>query len=152
MTSLTLHLLTIVISVIFIFLGHIQLTPQFFPEYHNQIRNEYGKLNKEFPFYHLTNWRPYAKNYRIATGVIEMSSGSLLLLGGGFSQTMANIVLLAITANTIISFQKLNYDMEYMAIAIFLTFLLTFRLILVSRSKASHAAKAAKRKIEKKVE
>jgi uncharacterized membrane protein YphA (DoxX/SURF4 family) len=83
MTSLALHLLTVVLAVIFIFLGHIKLTPQFFPEYHSQTRNEFGKLNKEFPFYQLTGWRPYAKNYRLAVGVIEMSAGTLLLLAGG---------------------------------------------------------------------
>lgn len=83
MASLGLHLLTILLGVIFVFLGHIKLTPQFFPEYYGQIRTEFGKLNTEFPFYHMTGWRPLAKNYRIAVGVAEMSAGSLLLLAGG---------------------------------------------------------------------
>jgi uncharacterized membrane protein YphA (DoxX/SURF4 family) len=83
MASLTLHLLTVLLGVIFVFLGHIKLTGQFFPEYHTQIKNEFGKLNKEFPLYQLTGWRPYAKNYRIGVGVAEMSAGSLLLLAGG---------------------------------------------------------------------
>jgi len=83
MASLALHLLTVLLGVIFIFLGHIKLTPQFFPEYHGQIKNEFGKLNKEFPFYQITGWRPYAKTYRIAVGVAEMSAGTLLLLAGG---------------------------------------------------------------------
>lgn len=82
MGSLALHLLTILLGVIFIVLGNIKITPQFFPEYHNQAKNEFGKWNKEFPFYHLTGWRPYAKNYRMAIGVIEMSAGTLLLLAG----------------------------------------------------------------------
>ena len=83
MASLAVHLLTVILGVVFIFLGHVKLTPQFFPEYHNQVRNEFGKLNKEFPFYGQTGWRPYAKNYRIAVGIAEMTSGTLLLLGGG---------------------------------------------------------------------
>ncbi|CAF3784009.1 unnamed protein product [Rotaria magnacalcarata] len=87
MVSLGLHLLTIVLGVIFVFLGHVKLTPQFFPEYHSQIRNEFGKLNKEFPFFHITGWRPYAKSYRLGVGIAEMSSGTLLLLGGGFFLT-----------------------------------------------------------------
>lgn len=82
MGSLALHLLTIVLGAVFVFLGHIKLTPQFFPEYHTQIRNEFGKLNKEFPLYQLTGWRPFAKNYRIAVGITEMSAGTLLLLSG----------------------------------------------------------------------
>jgi len=83
MASLTLHLLTLVLGVVFVFLGHIKLTPQFFPEYHGHIRNEFGKLNKEFPLYQVTGWRPYAKNYRLGLGIAEMSAGTLLLLAGG---------------------------------------------------------------------
>ncbi|CAM2696562.1 unnamed protein product [Rotaria socialis] len=112
MTSLDLHLLTIVLGVIFIFLGHMKLTPQFFPEYHSQIRNEFGKLNKEFPLFHLTGWRPYAKNYRIGVGIAEMSSGTLLLLGGAFSQSMSNVVLLVIVTSFLVAFQKLNFKIK----------------------------------------
>jgi len=83
MASLALHLLTVILGVTFMFLGHIKLTPQFFPEYHSQIKNEFGQLNKEFPFYQITGWRPYAKNYRIVLGVAETSAGCLLLLAGG---------------------------------------------------------------------
>jgi hypothetical protein len=83
MASFGLHLLTVFLGVLFIFLGHVKLTPQFFPEYHTQIRNEFGKINKEFPFYHLTGWRPYAKNYRNAIGAAETALGTLLILGGG---------------------------------------------------------------------
>lgn len=83
MASLTLHLLTVLLGVAFVFLGHIKLTPQFFPDYHTQVRNDFGKLNKEFPLYQVTGWRPYAKTYRTALGVAEMSAGTLLLLAGG---------------------------------------------------------------------
>jgi hypothetical protein len=83
MASLGLHLLTVVLAVIFIFLGHIKLTPQFFPEYHSHVRNEFGKINKEFPFYQLTGWRPFAKHYRIGLGVTETICGMLLFFGGG---------------------------------------------------------------------
>jgi hypothetical protein len=155
--------------VIFIFLGHIKLTGQFFPEYHTQIKNEFGKLNKEFPLYHLTGWRPYAKTYRIGVGVAEMSAGSLLLLAGGmriifyrnkrlvffvlaFSQSFANLVLLVIMINMTIAFQKLHYGVEYIAGAIFLTFLLVLRLVLASKSKATQAVKTVKKNVEKKME
>ncbi|CAF1021836.1 unnamed protein product [Adineta steineri] len=149
MASLSLHLLTILLGAFFIFLGHLHLTPQFFPEYHNQIKNEFGKFNKEFPLHRQTNWRPYAKNYRVATGITEVVCGALLLLG--FSQTLATIVLLMIMTNATITFQKLNYSIEYIGAAIFISFLLVVRLVLVSKSKAKHAIKATKEKIEKKV-
>ncbi|CAF0974205.1 unnamed protein product [Adineta ricciae] len=149
MGSLGLHLLTVVLGVIFLFLGHIKLTPQFFPEYHNQIRNEFGRLNKEFPLYHLTGWRPYAKNYRIAVGIAEMSAGTLLLLGGAVSQSLGTLTLLVITTNMIITFHKLHYGVEYIGAAIFLVFLLVLRLIVASKSKP---ARAVKRNVEKKVD
>jgi hypothetical protein len=81
MASLVLHLLTISLGVLFIFVGHLHLTPQFFPEIHNQIKTEYGKFNKEFPLHRQTGWRPYAKTYRIALGATSVVSGILLLLG-----------------------------------------------------------------------
>ncbi|CAF1535155.1 unnamed protein product [Rotaria magnacalcarata] len=152
MVSLGLHLLTIVLGVIFVFLGHVKLTPQFFPEYHSQIRNEFGKLNKEFPFFHITGWRPYAKSYRLGVGIAEMSSGTLLLLGGAFSQLMSNVVLLVIITNFLIAFQKLNYGIEYIVAVIFLALLLVLRLILASRSKKTRNPTGAKQKVENKVE
>lgn len=81
MSSLALHLLTLSLGVFFIFLGHLHITGQFFPELHAQIKNEYGKFNKEFPFHRQTGWRPYAKDYRVGVGAMQIISGSLLLLG-----------------------------------------------------------------------
>lgn len=81
MASLVLHLLTVSLGVLFIFVGLLHLTPQFFPDIHTQIKNEYGKFNKEFPLHRQTGWRPYAKNYRIGLGVTAVASGVLLLLG-----------------------------------------------------------------------
>ena len=81
MGSLVLRLLTILLGVLFIFLGHIKLSPQFFPEYHSYIKNEFGKFNKEFPLHRQTGWRPYAKNYRLTLGITETVCGILLLLG-----------------------------------------------------------------------
>jgi hypothetical protein len=70
----------------------------------------------------------------------------------GFSQTLANIVLLGIMTNAIITFQKLNYSFEYTGVSIAIAFLLVLRLILVSKSKAKQVVKSAKKKLEKKVE
>jgi uncharacterized membrane protein YphA (DoxX/SURF4 family) len=84
MASLGLHLLTIVLGVLFIFLGHVKLTPQFFPEQHTHIKNEFGRFNKEFPLHRQTGWRPYAKTYRIGFGIAEVVCGIFLLLGKNF--------------------------------------------------------------------
>jgi uncharacterized membrane protein YphA (DoxX/SURF4 family) len=84
MGSLLLHLLSVGLGVLFIFLGQLKLTSQFFPGYHTRMINEFGKFNKEFPLHQQTGWRPYAKNYRIALGITEVVCGLLLLLGKNF--------------------------------------------------------------------
>jgi uncharacterized protein YhhL (DUF1145 family) len=69
-----------------------------------------------------------------------------------FSQSIATVVLLVIMINMLIAFQKLNYSIEYLGGAIFLTFLLALRLVLASKSKATQAVKTAKRNVEEKLE
>jgi hypothetical protein len=54
--------------------------------------------------------------------------------------------------NAIITFQKLNYGVEYIAASIGITFLLVVRLVLVSKAKAKQVVKTVKKKVEKKVE
>ena len=53
--------------------------------------------------------------------------------------------------NVIYTFHKLNYSVEYMAVAIVLTSLLVLRMILALKSKATQAVKSAKQKVEEKV-
>jgi len=43
-------------------------------------RREFGRVNKVFPFYEQTGWRPYAKNFRVAVGLVEVISGAILVL------------------------------------------------------------------------
>ncbi|CAF1056508.1 unnamed protein product [Didymodactylos carnosus] len=151
MASLGLHLLTIVLGAFFIFLGHLNVTPQFFPEYHKHIKNEFGKYNKEFPFYRQTNFRPYAKNYRLSVGITEIICGALLILGGGFLKTLSNIILLAISSLAVMTFQKLNYPMEYTGATLLISFLLVTRILLALKSKTVEVVKSAKKNVEKKV-
>ncbi|CAF1238630.1 unnamed protein product [Rotaria sp. Silwood1] len=147
MASLGLHVLTLILGSLFIFMGHIKITPQFFPEQHTYIKNEFGKFNKEFPFHRQTGWRPYAKNYRLAIGITEVACGFLLVLG--FFSTLANLILLMVMINAIITFQKLNYPMEYIGVLICISFLLLLRLVLASRSKVKQSIKSTTTKVEK---
>ena len=162
MASLVLHLLTVVIAVLFLFFGHLKLTGQFFPDYHKQIKNEFGKFNNEFPLHRQTGWRPYAKNYRLAVGITEVTCGVLLLLGetvavrpriyssssAGIWPNLANIVLILSMTNGIVTLTKLNYGVEYIAGLILVSFLLVFRLVLVSRSSAAQPVKSPRKKVE----
>lgn len=168
MSSIALRVLTVALGLLFIYSGHIKLTPQFFPEQHAHIRNEFGKYNKEFPFHRQTGWRPYAKNYRLTIAITELVCGTLLLLGKnfylvehytedfvvfasilGFGTTLATIVLLMVMTNAIVTFQKLNYTIEYIGTFIFISFLLVLQLVLATRSKKH---KPVQKKTEKKVQ
>ncbi|CAF1479106.1 unnamed protein product, partial [Adineta ricciae] len=44
------------------------------------IKQEFGRNNKVFPFYQLTGWRPFAKNYRLTVGIVEIVCGITLVL------------------------------------------------------------------------
>jgi len=112
------------LGVFFIFLGHLHLTPQFFPEYHNHLKNEFGKFNKEFPLHRQTGWRPFAKNYRLGVGIAEILCGGLLILEAGPLQILANVVLLAMSGYSIMTFKQLNYKIEYIASATLVSLLL----------------------------
>lgn len=36
-------------------------------------------MNKVFPFYRISGWRPYAKHYRMAVGIAEIVCGIILV-------------------------------------------------------------------------
>ena len=72
----------------------------------------------------------------------------LFSLSQGFSQTLANIVLVGIMTNAIMTFQKLNYGLEYVVTAILIAFILVLRLAFASRATGGHTAQKPKRKAE----
>ncbi|CAF0989976.1 unnamed protein product [Adineta ricciae] len=146
MGSMVLRLLTLALGIAFIFFGQLHITPQFFREQHDHIKNEYGKFNKEFPFHRQTGWRPYAKNYRLTVGITEIVCGTCLLLG--ILKTPATIVLMMLMTNALITFQKLNYGLDYIGSVIFMLFLLVIRLVLASKSKVQSVAKKVTKKME----
>ena len=173
MTSVVVHLLTVIIALSFIFLGHIKFTPLIFPEYHEYIRTEFGRYNKEFPFYRQTDWRPYAKNYRLTIGIIEMICGLFLLIGKnfclfivnsiiliiltyseclGFFEPLVIVILSMIVLNAIITFHKINYPIEYIGGSIFVLILLLSRLVLGLRSQHKKSIQPTERKAKDKVQ
>jgi hypothetical protein len=97
MSSIALSVLTLTLGMFFILVGQFKVTPKFFPDIHEDMvrsnfflvridfilfyqRREFGRVNKVFPFYQITGWRPYAKNYRMAVGIAEIVCGAVLVL------------------------------------------------------------------------
>ncbi|CAF4734096.1 unnamed protein product [Rotaria sp. Silwood1] len=80
MGSIALTVLTLTLGMFFIFVGQFKITPKFFPDVHEDMRREFGRVNKVFPFYQVTGWRPFAKNYRLTVGIAEVVCGAILVL------------------------------------------------------------------------
>jgi len=149
MASIALTVLTLTLGMFFIFVGQFKITPQFFPDIHEDMRREFGRVNKVFPFYQQTGWRPFAKNYRLAVGIAEVVGGAILVLIPGRLKQVANVVLLGVMLGAVYTHYVLHDKFERMAPGLVFSLLLITRLI-IHRQVSQREKK--KEKIEKKAE
>lgn len=92
-------------------------------------------MNKVFPFYGLTGWRPFAKNYRLAVGIVEIVCGAILILIPGRLKQLANVVLLVIMLGAVYTHYVLRDKFERMAPGLVFSLLLLTRLIIYRQVK-----------------
>ncbi|CAF0819545.1 unnamed protein product [Rotaria sordida] len=153
MASIALTVLTLTLGMFFIFVGHFKITPKFFPDVHEDMRREFGRVNKVFPFYQVTGWRPYAKNYRLAVGIAEVVCGAILVLIPGRLKQLANVVLLILMLGAVYTHYILHDKFERMAPGLVFSLLLLTRLIIyrqvVQREKGLSAEKKPMKSEEK---
>jgi len=114
----------------FIFVGHFKVTPNFFPDIHEDMRREFGRVNKVFPFYEITGWRPFARNYRLAVGITEIVCGLILVLVPGRLKQLANVILLITMLGAVYTHYTLGDKFERMAPGLAFSLLLLTRLII----------------------
>jgi len=115
--------------------------------------------------YEWTNWRPFAKNYRLAVGITEVVCGAILVLIPGLilyilfkNQTvlflgrlkqLANLVLLIIMTGAVYTHFILGDKFERMAPGLVFALLLLTRLIIhrqvTQREKGSSTEKKVKK-------
>ncbi|CAF3485881.1 unnamed protein product [Rotaria sp. Silwood1] len=135
MSSLALTVLTLTVGMFFILTGQFKVTSKFFPDIHEDMRHEFGRINKVFPFYKITGWRPYAKNYRMTVGIIEVICGVILILIPGRLKQLANIVLLVLMLGAVYTHYALHDKLDRMAPEIIICLLLVTRLIIYQQGK-----------------
>jgi len=129
--SIALTVLSLTLGLFFIMLGQFKVTPKFFPDVHEDMRREFGRLNKVFPFYQVTGWRPFAKNYRFAFGLLEIICGTVLvIIHRGIPSQIANVVLLTLMLTTVYTHYALHDKFERMAPSLVFSLLLLTRLII----------------------
>jgi len=114
----------------FILIGQFKVTPKFFPEVHEDMKREFGRVNSVFPFYKTTGWRPFAKNYRMTVGIAEIVCGATLVLIPGPPKQLANIILLIIMLGAVYTHYALHDKFERMAPGLVFSLLLITRLII----------------------
>ncbi|CAF0787669.1 unnamed protein product [Adineta steineri] len=162
MGSIALTVLTLTLGMFFMFVGQFKVTPKFFPDIHEDMRREFGRLNKVFPLYEQTGWRPFAKNFRLAVGITEFVCGAILVLIPGRLKQLANVILLMIMLGAVYVHYMLHDKFERIAPGLVFSLLLLTRLIIhrqvTQREKRSKTekkpAKVDKKptKVEKKEE
>jgi len=147
MGSIALTVLTLTLGMFFIFVGQFKITPQFFPKEHEDMKREFGRVNKVFPLYQITGWRPFAKNYRLTVGITEVVCGAILILIPGRLKQLANIVLLLLMLGAVYTHYVLHDKFERMAPGLVFSLLLLTRLIIdrqvTQREKGLSPAKKA---------
>ncbi|CAF1226165.1 unnamed protein product [Adineta ricciae] len=144
MNSLAPSVLTLTLGMFFILMGQFKVTPRYFPDVYEDMKQEFGRNNKVFPFYQLTGWRPYAKNYRLTVGIIEIVCGITLVLIPGRLKQLANIVLLILMLGAIYTHYALNDKFDRMAPGIIFSLLLFARLLILRYSGHSNLIKISK--------
>ncbi|CAF1600814.1 unnamed protein product, partial [Didymodactylos carnosus] len=128
--SLALTVLSLTLGLFFILVGQFKVTPKFFPEVHEDMRREFGRVNKVFPLYKQTGWRPFAKNYRLFIGFTEIVCGAILALVPGSPKQLANVILLFVMLGAVYTHYILKDKFERMAPGLVFSLLLLTRLII----------------------
>ena len=83
-----------------------------------------------FPLYSLTNWRPYAKNYRIAVGWIEVAIGVLFAFIPGAIKELATFASMTVMAGAFYTHWALNDPVDNLVPAFVFTLLILTRMVI----------------------
>jgi hypothetical protein len=155
MRSLPLAALSLTLGFFFVFIGLLKITPKVNPEMHRYLvrsadgliekrmfffkvfkkffkqQTEFGRYNKDaFPLYKITGWKPYAKNYRLTVGILEVLCGAILVLIPGRLKDIANFLLIVMMGFSVWTHYTIKDPFEKMAPALVFGSLLVCRLII----------------------
>ena len=80
MAALVSRSLNFLLGIFFIFLGFLKMTPNIIRELHKDLRSEYAKYAKVFPFAKSLGYKVPSKWYRRGVGGVEIFCGEELMV------------------------------------------------------------------------
>merc|ERR1711970_1306491 len=130
MTALVIRSLNILLGIFYIFLGLLKITPNIIRDLHKDLRSEYAKYTKVFPFAKSLGYKVPSKWYRRGVGGVEIFCGLvLLLIPNRKIKKVANIVLLLTKLLNLYSHFAIEDLFERMAPTLVFFFMLVCRMV-----------------------
>lgn len=143
MGSIVLKSLSILLGLFFIFIGLMKLTPHISKDLHRDLRKNYVKYAKVFPFSTLFDFKLPSKWYRRSVGGLEVLCGlAMVLIPNHKIKNAANMTLLMLMFLAVYSHYMVSDPFERCGPALVFTFMLSGRLVIwyqASRREALNA-------------
>jgi len=128
--SIVLRSLSILLGLFFIFVGFIKLSSYISKDLHKDLRKEYVKYAKVFPFSEMLEFKIPSKWYRRTIGALEIICGAAMAFFPNHKiKNGANLCLLFLTLMAVYSHYMVNDKLERTAPALVFLFMLSGRLV-----------------------
>ncbi|KAI4465251.1 spinal cord expression protein 4 [Holotrichia oblita] len=129
-SSIVLKSLSVLLGLFFIFVGFIKLSSYVSKDLHKDLRKEYVKYAKVFPFAEMLDLKIPSKWYRRAVGSLEIICGlAMVIIPNHKIKNGANICLLILTLMAVYSHYMVADKLERTAPALVFLFMLSGRLV-----------------------
>lgn len=130
MAKLVIRSLNVLLGLFFIFLGSLKITPSIIRDLHKDLRSEYAKYAKVFPFAKSLGYKVPSKWYRRGIGGMEIAAGLVLVLVPSRKlKNCANVLLLLAKLLNLYSHFAIEDQFERMAPSLVFFFMLVCRMV-----------------------
>ncbi|VEN51867.1 unnamed protein product [Callosobruchus maculatus] len=130
MGSIVLRSLSILLGLFFIFVGLIKISSVLSKDLHKDLRKEFVKYAKVFPFSEMLDFKIPSKWYRRTVGALEIICGiAMAFIPSHKIKNIANTCLLTLTLMAVYSHYMVADKLERTAPALVFLFMLTGRLV-----------------------
>ncbi|XP_044596190.1 novel acetylcholine receptor chaperone isoform X1 [Cotesia glomerata] len=119
MASIVLKSLSILLGIFFVFVGTLKITSYLSKDLHKDLRKEYVKYAKVFPFAELLNFKVPSKWYRRVVGSLEIICGfTMAIVPNRKIKNTSNVILLCLMLMAVYSHHRLDDKLERTAPAL----------------------------------
>ena len=130
MSKIVLKSLSILLGAFFVFLGLLKITPKISKDLHKDLRTEYAKYTKSFPFSKTFDFKMPSKWYRRSVGGAEIFCGLILMcIPSRRIKNLANVLLVLVKTLTVYSHWAINDEFERTAPTLVFLLMLGCRLV-----------------------